>query len=301
MKQTILILGSEGFIGSQLVAHFKTAYSVFGIDVCPQPTNIYTYWQHSEDQKELISCFTANAFDFCINAAGSGNVGYSILHPDFDFNMNVVQPQQVLEAIRIHQPTCKYLHFSSAAVYGNPKQLPVTETDTVDPLSPYGWHKYLSENLCSEYGKVFGIPTTVLRPFSVFGPGLKKQLFWDLYQKFKNHPDQIEIWGTGNESRDFIYIRDLCRSVETIMQHSDFQSTVYNIGTGEEISVRHAATAFLTQLNPEIQIRFNNKSKPGDPINWKADISRLARLGFTPNTNFDSGINQVAQWIKSQL
>jgi len=78
---------------------------------------------------------------------------------------------------------CKYLHISSAAVYGNPKQLPVKETDNCQPLSPYGWHKWMSELICQEYFRLYNIRSLIVRPFSVYGPGLRKQLFWDLYGK----------------------------------------------------------------------------------------------------------------------
>ena len=300
LKQNILILGSEGFIGSNLVKYLHQTYSIFGIDILQQHTNNYTYWHVSGDNSELASCFARNRFDFCINVAGSGNVGSSIHHPDIDFRLNVIQTHQVLEAIRIHQPECQYIHFSSAAVYGDPKHLPISESDEINPLSPYGWHKWHAENLCKEYDKIYAIPTVILRPFSVYGPGLKKQLFWDIFKKYKDDHDHIELWGTGNETRDFIYIKDLCRCVETIMVKGDFNSSIYNIGTGNEISIHRAAASFLMAINPGIKIKFNNKTKPGDPLKWKADISKINNLGFTPQYSFDEGILQVIKWIQNQ-
>lgn len=300
MKQNILIIGSEGFIGSHLVTHFNKAHQVYGIDLLGSPTQVYRYWQNSRSNNILETCFKETQFNVCINAAGSGNAGYSMQHPLSDFELNVLQTQHVLDIIRGFQPDCKYLHFSSAAVYGNPRHLPVQETDMIDPLSPYGWHKYMAENLCTEYNKIYSVPTAILRPFSVYGPGLKKQLFWDLYQKIKGNESRIELWGTGKETRDFIYIKDLCYCIDLIMQKSEFASTVYNIGVGEETTILRAATALGALLNPGIKIEFNKQAKPGDPQNWKADISKITSLGFTPKFGFDEGILNIANWIQTQ-
>ena len=84
------------------------------------------------------------------------------------------------------------------------------------------------------------------------------------------------------------------------MVKGDFNSSLYNIGTGNEISIQRAATSFLMALNPGIKISFNNKSKPGDPLKWKADISKINNLGFTPQYSFDEGILQVTRWIQNQ-
>lgn len=296
----ILIIGSEGFIGGHLVTHFCNSCTVYGIDLVPLPTQLYTYWQNTKNDKVLESAFRDNHFDICINAAGNGNVAYSFEHPDYDFELNVSQTHGLLEVLRKYQPHCAYLHLSSAAVYGNPKALPISETNTINPLSPYGWHKYLAEILCKEYQATFSLKIAILRPFSIYGPGLKKQIFWDLFQKYRLDSSQIDIWGTGDESRDFIFIKDFCKCVQIVIEKGEFEGSVYNIGVGEEMKISRAVEIFFSNLNSGIKIKFDNQTKTSNPLNWRADISKISKLGFAPEYSFEDGIFQVTKWIQSQ-
>jgi UDP-glucose 4-epimerase len=295
----ILVLGSEGFIGSHLVEYFRRQHEVSGAGLVPEPSQPYRYFQVTAANPDWLSIFQSQAFDVCINAAGSASVPYSMQHPGIDFEYNVLHTKQVLETIRLHSPACRYLHISSAAVYGSPRSLPVKEDHHIQPLSPYGWHKYMAENLCREYTYIYNVPTAMVRPFSVFGPGLRKQLFWDLYQKSKSGNKKIELWGTGNESRDFIYISDLCLSFDLIIQHSSFQAGIYNIASGVETTVKEAAGLLFAELDKSIEITFNNHVREGDPLNWKADISGITRYGFAPKMSFAQGIKNLGQWLRS--
>jgi UDP-glucose 4-epimerase len=295
----ILIIGSEGFIGSHLVEYFRHRHEVYGAGLIPEPSQPYQYFQVSAAQPDWVNIFKTQSFNICINAAGSASVPYSMQHPASDFEYNVLHTMQLLEAIRLHSPLCRYLHISSAAVYGSPKSLPIEEAHHIQPLSPYGWHKYMAENICREYTLIYNIATAMVRPFSVYGPGLRKQLFWDLYQKFKSGDKQIELWGTGNESRDFIYISDLCYSFDLIMRHSAFRGTTYNIASGTETTVKEAAALLFAELDKKIAVTFNNHVREGDPINWQADISSILKYGFSPKISFPKGIQNLGQWLRS--
>ncbi len=300
MSNNIVILGSEGFIGNSLVKWLSPAYSITGVDIVPLPSSKYNYIQNNTSTNFLSDLLRQQNYQCIINAAGSGNVGYSLTNPDFDFEKNVLNTQILLEAIRREQPQCQYIHLSSAAVYGNPIGLPIAENAALKPMSPYGWHKVAAELLCEEYATVFGLNTLMVRPFSVYGPGLRKQLFWDLFQKYAANNNTVEVWGTGNETRDFVYIDDLCHCIELLLQKGDFFAGKYNIASGIETSIKKAAELFLQQYNPIINVLFNNKTKPGDPLNWRADIDKLKQLGYQPQHSFEEGIKKAASWIKSQ-
>ena len=295
----ILVIGSEGFIGSHLVEYFRHRHEVSGCGLVPEPSQPYQYFQVSLPKPDWTSIFQARSFDVCINAAGSASVPYSMQHPSADFEYNVLHTAQLLETIRLHSPSCRYLHISSAAVYGSPKALPVTEDHHIQPMSPYGWHKYMAENLCREYTHIYNIGTAIVRPFSVFGPGLRKQLFWDLYQKYKTGNKQIELWGTGNESRDFIYITDLCYCFDLIIQHSSFRASTYNVAAGAETTVKEAASLLFAELDDSIRITFNNQVREGDPLNWRACIDSICKYGFNPKISFSQGIKNLGRWLKS--
>lgn len=296
----ILVIGSEGFIGSHLIDYFSKKHEVYGAGHEPVPSRPYNYIPLSITQPDWAGILESQPFDICINAAGSANVPYSMSHPLYDFEHNVLHTIQILEAIRLHRPSCKYLHISSAAVYGSPKSLPISETHHIQPLSPYGWHKTMAENICREYFFIHKIGTVITRPFSVYGPRLRKQLFWDMFQKFRSGQRDIELWGTGNESRDFIFIHDLCYVFDLIIQQSSFESNVYNIASGEETTVREAATLLFAELDKDIVLRFNNHVREGDPINWRADIENIRSLGFNPTISFAEGIIKTSQWLKNQ-
>jgi len=295
----LLILGSEGFIGSHVTKYFLEAGNdVFGVDLFEQPAQSYTYRKVSRLSPELDEVFSGQSFNAVINAAGSGNVPYSMSHPLLDFEANCLDVIRVLDMIRKYQPTAKYIHLSSAAVYGNPVSLPVTEDMAPGPLSPYGWHKLISENICCEYANLFGLQIGIVRPFSVYGPGLKKQLFWDIYQRLKLQPQLLEMFGKGDESRDFIYITDMVAAIDHILKSGRLMADVYNLATGTETTIYHAVETFVGALGLAPKIAFNNKTREGDPKNWKADISKLAALGFKPKTSLTEGLDYLSHWIK---
>ena len=293
----ILIIGSEGFIGSNLVAYFSELerISVYKCDIIENPINDNNYVFYNGSNFKKI--FSDVKFDICINASGAANVSNSIHNPAFDYSLNVSHVFNILEAIRQTNNPCKFIQFSSAAVYGNPKQLPISELENINPLSPYGYHKWQSELLCEEFYKLYNIPSVILRVYSVYGAGLKKQLFWDLYNKAKT-TDELVIYGTGNESRDFIYIDDLSKSIQKIIEYDKFNASIYNVANGEEIFIKNAVAYFFTCLDWKGKYKFSGEKREGDPLNWKSDIDRLRNVGYKPTVSFEEGIQRYCQWLK---
>jgi len=294
----ILILGSQGFIGSHLVNYFlKKKYSVIGCDLVEYSTNRFTYHKISILSSDFENLFSVNNFISCINASGSGNVGYSLQHPLSDFEANTFVVAKVLDTIRKYQPTCKYVHISSAAVYGNPQKLPISETDVLAPLSPYGFHKFMSEQLCKEYHQLYQLPISIIRPFSVYGKGLKKQLIWDICNKL-SVSRQITLFGTGKESRDFLHVDDLAFLIDVVEQKSPFNCSVYNAASGKETFIKDIADIFENYFKNTITIHFSGEIKQGDPINWCAEIDTIKNLGFETKTDFKDSVNNYIQWYQ---
>jgi UDP-glucose 4-epimerase len=295
----ILILGAQGFIGSNLVNYFVSKNSeVFGVDVIEGNAVKYNYQKVSVLSSDFETIFHHQTFDVCINASGSGNVGHSLTFPISDFEANAFAVAKVLDTIKKYQPACKYIHISSAAVYGNPVRLPVKETDVLAPLSPYGYHKMMSEIICREYNHLFDLPVAIIRPFSVFGTGLKKQLFWDICSKVKNS-DNVTLYGTGNESRDFIHITDLMVLIEIIIHKSLFRCEIYNAASGSEKTIREIANIFELHYDHRKKITFGGVIKAGDPNNWKADITGINGLGFKPSADFYSSVIEYINWYNN--
>lgn len=295
----ILIIGSKGFIGSHATSFFKNNnHEVIGCDVVTE-YNDNDYFQIDATNSDYHFLFENKRIDVCINCSGAASVPLSLQFPLKDFTLNTLNVFKILEAIRTHQPHCKFINLSSAAVYGNPVTLPITEEALLNPLSPYGLHKLQAEQICKEFYTYYQIPTCSVRIFSAYGKGLKKQLLWDLYHKF-NANQPIELYGTGEESRDFIHVSDVIQAIEKIIENSTFDNQHFNIANGQEFTIRYIAEMFKSLLKAEQDIVFNNKVKEGDPTNWCADISKLKAIGYKPSISLEEGISSYIKWIQKQ-
>lgn len=291
----ILIIGSKGFIGSHCVSHFSKEHDIWQCDVVLDE-ELENYFLLDSDNVDFTSVFKTTQFDLCINCSGAANVSDSIKDPKRDYKLNVLGVLKQLEAITSFQPSCKYMNISSAAVYGNPRFLPITEDHSLNPISPYGEHKRLAEAICGEFYKKNKIATCSIRVFSAFGPGLKKQLFWDLYQK-RNTKPQVKLYGTGVESRDFIYILDLVNAIDCVIKYAPFQNDVINVANGIEVRINEVVEMFYGNHHREIKYDFGGEQRQGDPINWVADISKLIKLGYKRQVSMKEGINNYWQWL----
>lgn len=293
----ILIIGSEGFIGKNCVRYFqKLGHTVAEADIISRPY-IDSYVLLSTENTDFDVLFKSSRYDVCINASGSAHVGFSFENPTKDFELNVLNINKLLISIRRYNPTCKFINFSSAAVYGNPIILPISENTPPNPLSPYGFHKLQSELILKEYHKFFGLHTCSLRVFSAYGEGLKKQLFWDLFQK-SLQTSEVELFGTGEESRDFIYIEDLLDALAKIIQSTTFEGEAINIASGKEIAIKEAVEIFYELLDRNIHFKFTGKQKVGDPNNWQADVNKLQNMSFFPKYKLKDGLTKYIRWLK---
>jgi dTDP-glucose 4,6-dehydratase/UDP-glucose 4-epimerase len=295
----LLVIGSEGFIGKNSVNYFiKNGYDVTGCDLVDVNTDKYTYIKISRLQPAYSQIFLKQMFDVVICAAGSGSVPVSFRSPSMDFEANVSDIIMLLDTIREHNINCKIINISSAAVYGNPKTLPINENATISPLSPYGWHKYMSELVCREYHDIFKLQTCCIRPFSVYGPGLKKQIVWDIYQKMMNNNFEIELFGTGEETRDFVFIDDLISSIDIIIKKGTFNGEVYNLASGSQITIKKIASIIFDKAKYNGTLKFNEEIRQGDPRFWLADITKIKKLGYEPKTTIEDGLTKTIEWLQ---
>ena len=290
----ILVIGSKGFIGSHIYQHFAPQHQVWSCDVAVDYV-APNYYQIDATNSDFKTIFSEQSFDVCINCSGAASVPDSLKNPLRDFTLNTLNVFRILDAIRQYQPTCRFINFSSAAVYGNPQRLPIQENDPLKPLSPYGLHKLAAENICQEFQTHYGISTCSLRVFSAYGEGLSKQLFWDLFQKTQQI-QPVSIYGTGQESRDFIYIKDLVQIVELIANNPHFTPTVINVANGEEITIEKAVQTFFALFQQPIEYQFTRQQRAGDPLNWVADIKHLKQLGYVQQYSLADGLKNYYQW-----
>ena len=296
----ILIIGSKGFIGSHCVKYFSKEHNVCECDVVADYVS-KNYFIVDATNADYSDIFQQQQFDVCINCSGASSVPDSIKKPQRDFILNAVNVHKQLDAIRRYNSNCKYINLSSAAVYGNPKKLPISETHKTNPISPYGVHKKIAEDICKLFYEQYRVKCCSLRVFSAYGEGLKKQLFWDLFQKRKANA-KVVLYGTGNESRDFIHISDILQAIGCVITNGSFKSDVINVANGEEVSIKTVANLFYEIYNSSSNsVSFGGEERKGDPINWCADISLLKELKYNQKTSLKEGLELYIKWLKENV
>ncbi len=294
----ILVVGSKGFIGSHVAAHLqRCGNEVWGCDVVTDYA-AKQYIQIDATNADFNALFEQQQFEVCINCSGAASVPDSIEHPRRDFVLNTSNVFALLSAIHQHNSGSRFVNMSSAAVYGNPTCLPIKEDAPLNPVSPYGHHKMMAEYILREFAKLYGEKTCSLRIFSAFGSGLKKQIFWDMHQKMSNSEETV-FWGTGDESRDFIHVRDIARVVELCIMHAAFNGEAINVANGEQTSIYHAASVFAKLAGYSGNIIFNGHVRKGDPRFWEADNSIIRSWGYEPSYSLEQGLKEYIEWARN--
>jgi UDP-glucose 4-epimerase len=301
--KTALITGLAGFLGRYAAREFlRDGWRVVGLDDVPPenaPHGVEFHRMHLP-APEFAALLASAAPEVCIHAAGRASVAFSLSEPALDFRVGVVLTFELLDALRRHAPRCRFILLSSAAVYGNPTTLPVAETHPVQPLSPYGWHKRQSELVIEEFARIYAQPGLAVRIFSAYGPGLRRQVVWDICERALT-TGRLTLHGTGEESRDFIHATDVARALVLLATNAPAEGEIYNLATGRETTIRELTTTLLTSLACASQPQFDGQSTPGDPRNWCADITRLAELGFAPEITLEDGLRSVAAWCLAEM
>lgn len=298
---TILITGINGFIGSSLANYFsKLDYNVVGID-CKGGVSNFNVIEMDMLVEDFDSTLQEIAPDIVIHCAGAASVPFSNEYPHEDFLGNTALVHKLLFSM------CKngfrnrrFILLSSAAVYGQPDVLPISEDAAMNPISPYALHKKMAEDVCSYFINNYNMDIRIARIFSAYGVGLKKQIFWDMHQKIVDF-GEIVLSGTGNESRDFINVCDVCKAIELIaLTDKNKEYYIWNVANGIDYKMSDVALLFaeLWREDKAVNIKFTSKVREGDPSNWRADISRLKKLGYTPSTKIEDGIRDYVRWVK---
>lgn len=300
----VLITGAAGFLARYLLAECKNAgFPVFGLDKRPpSKSGLWAKFAVGACEEVMFeNLFSSDDIKAIFHLAGGASVPFSTTNPFDDFMTLLPGTAKVSQFARTRK--AKLIFFSSAAVYGNPRHLPVCEKSIPQPISPYGVHKYLAEVLLKEYSRLWDLSVTVLRPFSAYGPELRKQLLWDVGRRAvhaSNNVKSITLFGTGDETRDFIYASDVARAALHVMRsQAAEQFNVFNVGTGIESSISEVVSLLLQELDISLEVNFDGNARGGDPIAWRADMSKLENLGFKPQVELREGVHRVAEWIRS--
>ena len=328
----VLVTGSAGFIGSNLVLRLlktESPIEIVGFDSVNDYYDVrlkeyrldqiekcaaehieskYIFIKGNLADKQLIDkIFAEHKFDIVVNLAAQAGVRYSITNPDAYIESNLIGFYNILEACR-HNPVQHLVYASSSSVYGGNKKVPFAETDMVDnPVSLYAATKKSNELLAHSYSKLYGIPSTGLRFFTVYGPAGRPDMAYFGFTNKLIKGEKIQIFNYGNCERDFTYVDDIVEGIVRVM-HRPQPYAVYNIGGSRPENL----LGFVRILQEELvragvlpeSFDFENRMElvpmqPGDvPVTY-ADTTNLERnFGFRPQITLREGLRKFAKWYK---
>lgn len=342
---TILITGSAGFIGANLVLKLikdKLGSTIIGLDNMNEyydvrlkeyrleqintlqssnPAIKYHFIKGNLADKELISqVFETYRPDIVVNLAAQAGVRYSITHPDAYIESNLVGFFNILEACR-HHDVKHLVYASSSSVYGSNQKVPYSTNDKVDnPVSLYAATKKSNELMAHAYSKLYNIPCTGLRFFTVYGPAGRPDMAYFGFTNRLKKGEKIQIFNYGKCMRDFTYIDDIIEGIVRVMQHAPEKKTgedglpippykLYNIGNQHPenlldfVSILQEELIRAKVLSPDYDFEAHKELVPmqaGDvPVTY-ADTSDLERdFGFKPQTPLREGLRKFAEWYAS--
>lgn len=304
----ILITGSRGFVGGTMGrTAAKSGHEVLGVSRATQPP---TDWQGKYVTADVVSADLASTIrdfapDAIFHAAGTASVSASFTAPLDDLRASLLSWANLLDNVRRSGAQPLILFPSSGAVYGQLKSLPVKEDASVQPISPYGFHKAACELLAREYAACFGQRIIVCRIFSLFGEYQRRLLVWELFQQFTGVEEVVWLQGKGEETRDYLHADDMAAAILSLMENliSDAATSkyqVHNIASGMETGVLDLARQLGNMVAPEKEICCRGIERSGDPERWQADISSLRALlpDWKPRPLVEGLASCVAGWQK---
>ena len=302
MPKNALVTGAYGFIGRHIARRLATAgWHVSGLGHGAWSRDQWRQWGladwHTADitLESLITYGRDPAL--IVHCAGSALVGFSVSHPYQDYLRTTHTTAAVLEYVRIYAAQAAVVLMSSAAVYGPAQGFPIGEAAPLRPISPYGVHKRMAEELCQSYARQYEVRAAVVRFFSVYGPGLRKQLLWDACNGLAR--GEGEFGGTGAERRDWLHVDDGASLVVTAAEHASSSCPIVNGGSGSSPTVREVLEHLAERVDKAGSVRFSGAVRPGDPNRYEADISLARSWGWRPTVDWRSGVDAFASWFKA--
>jgi UDP-glucose 4-epimerase len=302
MTGTVLVTGAFGFIGRHVAREYaRSGWMVVGMGHGAWERSEWLKWGCSDWHSADITVNSLLTYsgepDVIVHCAGSGSVGFSMKHPLQDYQRTVETTIAVLEFTRLHVPNARVIYPSSAGVYGAAPRGPIRVSSDLHPVSPYGVHKKVAEDLCRSYATSFSVSVAIIRLFSIYGMGLRKQLLWDTCQKITH--GVVDFFGDGTETRDWLHVTDAARLMFMANKWSSPECPVVNGGSGVATTVSETINAVVQEFRCSDPVRFTGTVRPGDPRHYEADIDDARQRGWMPTVEWSKGIEEYVRWFRA--
>ncbi len=311
----ILVTGGAGFIGGHLAESFVTdGHTVTAIDILEPFYDIglkehnievaqyaaentdggYNFVEGSVTDTELVDRLMAET-DVVYHQAAQAGVRASVEEPTKVTKYNINGSQTILEAARKHDID-RVVNASSSSVYGKPQYLPYDEDHPNEPVSPYGASKLAVEHYARVYNEVYGLPTVSLRYFTVYGPRMRPNMAISNFVSRCMRGDPPEIYGDGEQTRDFTYIADILDANHRLLTDDSADGEAMNIGSTDNISITALAEAVRDAIDPTLDIKYT-AARDGDAEHTHANIEKATELiGYEPTRGIRDGVNEFISW-----
>jgi len=306
----VVVTGGAGFIGSHLVEVLVgLGANVTVVDNLQSgnwsnvgnASNVSTVTADISDRALTHDIIQAAKPVYIFHFAANASVPGSVENPDYDFDANAIGTYNVFRACRGIDGLKKVVLASSAAVYGEPAELPIRETTALRPISPYGFSKLSSEHVMNCHHSVYGVPGVAARIFNAYGPRMARFVILDFLRKLGNNPNVLSVLGSGQQVREFTYVRD---AVSAFLHLAAFGECgkAYNVSGGTPMSILDLAGRIIAArgLSDICKIETTGASWVGDAQRWTTDTSKLQQLGFSTEWDIDRGLAETIAWFDAE-
>ena len=302
MSVTVWVTGANGFIGRHLcrrlvingerVVGLGNDVSQCDVNLLGRIEGIISDWAFDQ----ALAKYGAPKVIF--HLAGGSSVALSITDPNAEAIKTLGAGASLIAWIKRNAPEVNLVFASSAAVYGADHAGAIRECGITNPLSPYGVHKLAVERQIITAGLDWGLRSAIVRLFSLYGPGLRRQILWDIATRIEMGNDDLQLMGSGNECRDFLQINDCVNLLTILVNHTSSNSTIVNGASGVSRSIYSVASELCQHATKEIRVKFTGATREGDPKCLVADISKSELLGFSPTVCWEDGVRDYMNWIR---
>jgi len=295
----VLVTGSEGFVGRNLVKYLRgRGFDVISLDISGGELRL------DVTDFDILSRSLSNIdFDAVVHLSAIANIPESIRDPYGCFKVNVYGTLNILE-VASRKNVRRFIYASSANVYGLPLKLPVDEDTPLNPRTPYDYSKVAAETIVQSYWKTKKLPIVIFRSWKLFGEYDVPTTAIPSFIRACLKNETIKLYNSGRDTTDPTYIENYCIAVELALTREEAVGEVFNIGTGNEISIRQLAELIrkLTSSYSEITLLPPRTEAEKEPMRSYPSIEKIKKLlGYTPKISLEEGLRRTIQYYRQLL